>query len=96
MAEEDILVRTLIIIGLLLFLFRPTREFIWRRMDFFVPFVLGSLLGLIMVPILLIGNVPGIIVFSFPIATGGIVATKTRHWFKDVFRGDRDGKNVHR
>jgi hypothetical protein len=96
MAEEDILVRVLIIIGLLLFLFRPTREFIWRRMDFFLPFVLGSILGLILVPILAMGNVPRILVFSFPIATGGIVATKTRHWFKDLFQGDGDGKDVDR
>lgn len=88
--------RTLIIIGLLLFLFRPTREFIWRRMDFVVPFLVGFVLGLMMVPILAMGNVPRILVFSFPIATGGIVATKTRHWFRDVFRGDRDGKNEHR
>lgn len=88
--------RTLIIIGLLLFLFRPTREFLWQRMAFFFPFLVGFLAGLMLVPVLVIGNVPGIVAFLFPIATGGIVATKTRHWFKDVFRGDRNGKNDHR
>lgn len=83
----------LILFALFLMAFRPTREFNCRRMDFFVPFVLGAVLGLMLLPILATGNFPGWMLFSFPIATGGVVATKARPWFKNVFGGKNNGKD---
>ncbi len=96
MVSEDVLVKTIIIVGLLLLAFRPTREFIWRRMDFFVPFGLGVGLGLMILPAFAAAAVPRWYLVVLPIATGGVVATQTRHWFRSIFRGDDDGKNVNR
>lgn len=85
----------LLLLVVLLFAFRATRQFIWRKMDFFIPFVLGFILGLLLLPILAMGNFPPVLLLGFPIVTGGIVATQTRHWFRDVIGGNDDGKNDH-
>ena len=79
----------------LLFAFRATRRFLWRRMDFFIPFVLGFILGLLLLPILAMGNFPRVLLLGFPIATGGIVATQTRRWFRDIIGGNDNGKDEH-
>lgn len=86
----------LLLLVLFLFALRATRQFIWRRMDFFIPFVLGFILGLLLLPILAMGNFPRLLLLGFPIATGGIVATQTRHWFRDVIGRKDDGKDDHR
>ena len=92
LVQEGLLVKLLLLVALLL-AFRATRRFIGRRMEYILPFVVGFLLGLLLLPVAGMGGCPAVLLMAFPFATGAMFTAHTRQWVRNFTGRNNDGKD---